>query len=321
MYMKTIGIPVLIFLIVCFVTILSAYIWNRFFSSNEKTIKNRINAFVVNHTSTETSNLENNPPVLFFEKYIESLEWYKKLNLLCIQAGSRKNATKVVQYTLILFLLTFPILLFAGVNYFGAILIATLLSSTLIFKLQKDRKKRVIKFEEQLPDALEFLSRALLSGNGITYAFTMVGDEFPEPLGAEFKITSDQLNYGLPFHEALGQLNTRVISSDLSFFVVSLLIQRDTGGNLADILAISSNTIRERLKLKGKITVLASEAKLSAKLLTALPFILGGILTMTNYSYMSLLWTTNSGEQLILISAVMIPLGMFFMNKIVDIKV
>jgi tight adherence protein B len=319
--MHAIGIPVLIFLIVCFLTILLAYIWNRFFSSNEKIIRNRINAFMVPRITTETSNLGNNPPVLFFEKYIETLEWYKKLNLLCIQAGSRKNATQIVQYSLIVFFLAFAILLFTGINYFGAILIATLLCSTLIYKLQKDRKKRVTKFEEQLPDALEFLSRALLSGNGIAYAFTMAGDEFPDPLGTEFKITSDQLNYGLPFHEALGQLNTRVISSDLSFFVVSLLIQRDTGGNLADILAISSNTIRERLKLKGKVTVLASEAKLSAKLLTALPFILGGILTMTNYNYMSLLWTTNSGQQLILISAVMIPLGMFFMNKIVDIKV
>ena len=319
--MHAIGIPVLIFLIVCFLTILLAYIWNRFFSSKKKIIRNRINAFVVPRTTTETSNLGNNPPVLFFKKYIENLEWYKKLNLLCIQAGSRKNATQIVQYSLIVFFLAFAILLFTGINYFGAILIATMLCSTLIYKLQKDRKKRVTKFEEQLPDALEFLSRALLSGNGIAYAFTMAGDEFPEPLGTEFKITSDQLNYGLPFHEALGQLNTRVISSDLSFFVVSLLIQRDTGGNLADILAISSNTIRERLKLKGKVTVLASEAKLSAKLLTALPFILGGILTMTNYNYMSLLWTTNAGQQLILISALMIPLGMFFMNKIVDIKV
>lgn len=315
-------LALVVFVFISLVVLVGLFIWSRYFSARSKAMRQRIQELARqrNPAETEAVSLKDDPLAFLYENFSETF-WYKHLSLLCIQAGSQRNADKIIQVSVLIFLLAFILSLLFGPGFFSCLLIALIFASLPTVKLIRERDKRCQKFEQQLPDALEFLSRALLSGNGIASAFTMVGDEFSAPLGEEFKMTSEQLNYGLPFAEALNQLNARVISRDLGFFTVSLSIQRDTGGNLADILNITANTIRERMKLKGKVEVLASEAKLSAKLLTSLPFILGGILALTNYNYISLIWTTPQGYNLMGTACVLIPLGWIWMGKIVNIKV
>ncbi len=315
-------LALVVFVVIFVIISIALLIWSRFFSSRRLAMQQRINELARqrNPNDIKEIKLENDPFSFISEQFAETF-WYKQLSLLCIQAGSRRDANKIIQISAFIFIISFILSLVIIGSFFSSLLIAIILATLPTFKLKRDRDKRCQKFEQQLPDALEFLARALLSGNGIASAFTMVGDEFSAPLGDEFRITSEQLNYGLPFAEALSQLNARVISRDLGFFTVSLSIQRDTGGNLADILNITANTIRERIKLKGRVEVLASEAKLSAKLLTSLPFILGVILAMTNYGYISLIWTTPQGHKLIGTACVLIPLGWFWMSKIVNIKV
>lgn len=313
----------LVAFVVIFVIIsIALLIWSHFFSSRRLAMRQRINELARQRNASDIKEIKLDDDAFSFisEQFAETF-WYKQLSLLCIQAGSRRDANKIIQISAFIFIISFILSLIIVGNFFSSLLIAIILATLPTLKLKRDRDKRCQKFEQQLPDALEFLARALLSGNGIASAFTMVGDEFSAPLGNEFRITSEQLNYGLPFAEALSQLNARVISRDLGFFTVSLSIQRDTGGNLADILNITANTIRERIKLKGRVEVLASEAKLSAKLLTSLPFILGVILAMTNYGYISLIWTTPQGHKLIGTACVLIPLGWLWMSKIVNIKV
>ena len=184
--------------------------------------------------------------------------------------------------------------------------------------LEKDRRQL---FENQLPEALDFMTRALRAGHGLTVALGMVGDELPAPVGSEFKTTFDHINLGMSFDEALGDLAERIQSSDLNFLVIALTIQRKTGGNLAELLSTLSGTVRERIKLKGKIRVLASEGKLSGVMIGALPFVLGLILSFVNPVYMATLWTTPAGQKLVLAGLVMMMLGALWMWKIVQIKV
>jgi len=126
---------------------------------------------------------------------------------------------------------------------------------------------------------------------------------------------------GMSFDEAMGDLAERIQSSDLNFLVIALTIQRKTGGNLAELLSTLSGTVRERIKLKGKIRVLASEGKLSGVMIGALPFVLGLILSFVNPVYMATLWTTPAGQKLVLAGLVMMLLGALWMWKIVQIKV
>jgi tight adherence protein B len=182
-------------------------------------------------------------------------------------------------------------------------------------------KNRRLLFENQLPEALDFVTRALRAGHGLTVALGMVGDELPAPVGSEFKTTFDHINLGMSFDEAMGDLAERIQSSDLNFLVIALTIQRKTGGNLAELLSTLSGTVRERIKLKGKIRVLASEGKLSGVMIGALPFVLGLILSFVNPVYMATLWTTPAGQKLVQAGLVMMLLGALWMWKIVQIKV
>jgi tight adherence protein B len=185
----------------------------------------------------------------------------------------------------------------------------------------QQEKNRRLRFEEQLPEALDFMTRALRAGHGLSVAIGMVGDELPDPVGPEFKTVFEHIKLGMAFGDAMGQMAERINSSDLNFLVIALMIQRKTGGNLTELLTTLSKTVRERIKLKGKIRVLASEGKLSGIMIGSLPFALGGILSVLNPIYMSTLWTTTTGQMLMLVNLGMIFIGAVWMWKIVQIKV
>lgn len=211
--------------------------------------------------------------------------------------------------------------IFTGAGFVVIALLALLPASLPIINIFYKEKKRRDKFESQLPEALDFMIRALRAGHGLSVALGMVGEELQSPIRDEFKIAFDEINYGLDFDRALANMAVRVRSEDLSFFIVALNIQREAGGNLTELLEGLANTIREREKLKGRVNVLASEGKYSGMLLASLPVILGAILNIVNPTYMDLLWSTPQGNNLILTGVAMIAVGALWMWKIVQIKV
>lgn len=322
--LSQLSIPAIIFFIVASLILILSYFWNDNLSSRARARRKRLSEFTdylrFNQNKLELS-IARDGDAGVFEHFSQKLPGFDRLELLLMRAGSNKSPLQILIYSLLIFLFIYLSLSFSSVNQVSAIISAILISLLPFLFLIRQKNKRRIKFEEQLPDALDFISRALLSGHGLSFAFTMVGDEFPNPLGEEFKKASDEINLGLSFGNALSGLSNRLISSDLNFFVVSLMIQRDTGGNLSDLLSSISFTIRERLKLKGKVRILASEAKLSAIILILLPFFLALILSIINYEYMSLLWTTPKGYKLLFLTMVMIPFGVLWMRKIIRIKV
>src|SRR5207245_2988014 len=130
------------------------------------------------------------------------------------------------------------------------------------------RQRRLRRIDEQLPDALDLLSRALLAGHAFPSAIQMVADEISEPIAGEFRIVFDEVNYGVSMPDALNNLSARIPGTDVGYFVVAVLIQRETGGNLTELLGNIATIVRERLKLFGRIKVFSAEGRLSAWILS-----------------------------------------------------
>jgi len=181
--------------------------------------------------------------------------------------------------------------------------------------------ERMKKFQAQLPEALDLLARSLKAGHAFTGGMRMVSDEFDDPIGVEFNKTLGEINLGVGVPEALKNLTNRVDCIDLNFFVTSIIIQRETGGNLAEILENIAYLIRERFKLYGKIRTLAAEGKISAYVLVGLPFFLAYFLYLQNPTYIATLITDPIGHVLIGIAVVLMIMGIFVMRKMIMIEV
>lgn len=183
------------------------------------------------------------------------------------------------------------------------------------------RSRRMRHMERQLPDALDLMTRALRAGHAFTSALSMAGNEMPEPIGGEFRIVHDEINFGVSLQQALAHLSERVPLTDLRYFVVAVLIQRDSGGNLTEILTNLSRLLRERAKLIAKIRVLSAEGRLSAWILGLMPFALAAVMNLVNPEFMSLLWTDPIGIAMIQYMLVLMAIGAVIMRKIVRIRV
>jgi tight adherence protein B len=143
-----------------------------------------------------------------------------------------------------------------------------------LWRIGQLRRKRLLKFEEQFPEALDLMTRAMRAGHSLTFGFQMVGDELPDPIGAEFGQIAEEIKLGQDLHVALGNLAYRMEAGDLPFFVTAITIQRETGGNLAEVLENLGTLIRDRFALYGKVRALTAIGKASANLLAAMPFVL-----------------------------------------------
>ncbi|NHZ44752.1 type II secretion system F family protein [Massilia aquatica] len=187
--------------------------------------------------------------------------------------------------------------------------------------LRRARAKRLGKIEQQLPEAADFLARAMRAGHSFTNVLQMVGSELPEPLSGEFRIVHQEINYGVPMNEALHSLAERVPLTDLRYMVIAVLIQRESGGNLAEILGNIGHIIRERLKLLGQIRVLSAEGRISAWILGVLPFAVTAMMYLTNPQYISMLWTDPGGVTLLCYAGAMISIGVLWLRKLIHIRV
>lgn len=202
-----------------------------------------------------------------------------------------------------------------------ALIIGGCLGLLPLLYVQRCRSKRLRKLEEQLPEATDMLSRALRAGHSLPTALNMAGEELPAPVGTEFDIVFNQINYGVPMNDALAGLTDRVPIDDLRYVVIAVMIQRESGGNLAEILDNVGCIIRKRLQLMDKVRVLSGEGRLSAWILTLLPPAVASLIYTINPGLMSTLWTDPSGIRLLWISAAMVFGGVLWMRQIIRIHV
>ena len=187
--------------------------------------------------------------------------------------------------------------------------------------VSRKRGQRLRKFETQLPEALDLITRAVRSGHAFSSALQMVGDEMAEPVAGEFRIVHDEVNFGIELQQALTSLSMRVPLTDLRYFIVSVLIQRESGGNLTEVLGNLSRLIRERLKLMSKVRVLSSEGRLSAWILGIMPFALAGVMAIANPEFMTPLWNDPIGISIIKYMLILMVFGVLILRKIIKIRV
>ncbi len=208
----------------------------------------------------------------------------------------------------------------SGAPLAGALL--ALLGFVLPFMfLRLKKSNRAKKFQRQLPEALDMLGRSLRAGHAFMTGMQLIGDEFPDPIGPEFRRTIDEINFGVSAQEALESLARRVDSKDLNFFITSVLVQRETGGDLAEIIENIARLIRKRFELFGRIKALAAEGKLSAIVLIALPFFIVIAISVLNPNYLVPLYTDPMGQVMSVFAIIMIILGIGVITKMIKIKV
>src|SRR5438034_129755 len=183
------------------------------------------------------------------------------------------------------------------------------------------RASRLKKFQAQLPEALELVARALRSGQSLANAMHVVGEEMPEPIAGEFGRVFEEQNLGIPIEDSMKSMCDRVPNLDLRFFVTSVGIQRQTGGDLAEILDKIGYVVRERFRILGQVKALTGEGRLSGVVLIALPFALFGFMLNIKPDYIESLWTTDLGKKMSAAAIIAQIIGALVIRKIVNIKV
>jgi tight adherence protein B len=207
------------------------------------------------------------------------------------------------------------------ISWFCWPLAAAILFSLPWLWLWNKRRARLAKFGSQLPDALELVARALRAGHSLAAGLHVVGEEMPSPVSDEFSRVFEESNLGISVEEAMRSMCERVPNLDLRFFVTSVAIQRQTGGDLAEILDKIGYVIRERFRILGQVKALTAEGRLSGVILIALPFVLFLIMLHIKYDYVEKLWTHPLGIKMSLASLFMQFVGALVIRKIVNIKV
>jgi tight adherence protein B len=318
-----------LFVVLAFIAVVlfleGAYLaWNAYKGPEAKRIERRLRAMSAGaHEDGDLSivreRLLAETPTL--DRLLMGIPRIHHLDRLLLQSGLSLNVAGFLWLTILSALAAFVLTMFFNLPLLAAIGAGAVTGVLPLFYVLNAKRKRMSRFEQQLPDALDLMGRALRAGHAFPGALKMVGDEMPEPVAGEFRTTFDELNYGISLHDALKNQATRLPSDDLRYFIIAVLIQRETGGNLTELLDSISALIRARLRLMGTIRVLSAEGRFSAWILGILPFALSAILNIINPKFMSILWTDPTGLKMLWTMMVIMVIGIFWMRRVIRIHV
>ncbi len=263
------------------------------------------------------------PQANFAERVLTKFELAERIQSLIDRAGLRWTATSVVQSALAVALVAFNIVYFMmppPLDSFA--LLAALAAFALPFLyVARLARRRMSHFEEQFPDSLEFIARSMRAGHAFSVSLEMIHREFSEPLAGEFRRAFDEQNLGLPLDLALTNLSKRVPLLEVQFFVSAVLLQKRTGGNLAELLDKLAYLIRERFKLRGRIRALSAHGKLTATALSCIPLAVAAMMFLTNPEYILFFVHDEIGHLMAGICIALQIVGYLIMKKIVTIEV
>lgn len=255
------------------------------------------------------------------ERAMQSLPGMDALERLIEQAGRQTLA-----YRLVLRSVTLAAIAGLLVNAWMsaalmALMVAAVAGALPYLGLLRARAKRLEKFEEQLPEALVVMSRALRAGHPFVDAMNLVAEEMPDPIGPEFRLVFTEINYGGDARNALNGLLGRIGSVTVMVFVTSVLIQKETGGNLAELLESLAQVIRDRFRFHRKLRTLSAEGRLAAWILSLLPFAMAALLSVISPGFLPMLTENPAGRQMVVAAFVMTVGGILWMRRIVRIDV
>ncbi len=255
------------------------------------------------------------------ERLLRRVPQAAQLDHLLLQSGLSWSVAQFIGVTGALLLAALLLLAAWSMPLPGALLLLSCAVSGPCLLVLRARAARLKKIEAQLPEAADFLARALRAGHSFSNVLQMVGDELNEPISGEFKMAHEEINYGVPMNEALQNLAARIPLTDLRYLVIAVLVQRESGGNLAEVLVSIARIIRARLKLLGQVRVLSAEGRMSAWVLGLMPVVMIGVMALVNPQYIRLLWTDPSGIKLLWYAAGMVTLGVVWMRNVIRIRI
>jgi tight adherence protein B len=257
-------------------------------------------------------------------KFIARFKLVERLELILEQAGKRSSPSKLLGLCAVLSAIGFVVgsrfdfLVYPQLTGLALGIVAGSLPLLLVFR---KRKKNISAFEEQFPEALDFLSRSMRAGHGFTIALEMLGSDSPDPLGSAFRRVSNELQLGSSLEVALSKLVLLVPLVDVRFFVSSVILQQETGGNLGEILSKLSHVIRERFRLKGQVKAASAHGRITGIVLVLMPVAVTGFMMVSSPAYLRGLTTDPTGHKLIYGAIAGQIIGYFVIRKIVNIKV
>jgi tight adherence protein B len=259
--------------------------------------------------------------VPYLNQILTALPGVDRLDALMRQANVKYTLGFFILLTIALGLTGYLIFYIVTKSQVLSFLLAVACAGLPLFALRSKKKKRMAKFEKQLPEGLGLIARALRAGHAFTSGMKLASEEFGDPLGPEFDETLDEINFGVSVPEALKNLAQRVDCPDVRFFVVSVILQRETGGNLAEIIENLAHLIRERFKFRGKLRVLTAEGRLSATILLILPFVLFLAFLLLSPEYVVDLVIDPIGKIMVGIGAVLMFIGIVMIKRIIKVEV
>lgn len=322
--MEILIVGIVIFVCAVVIIELTAYAIRNMRSAQRVKIRKRLRKFKYVETGAGGSDIVKKrvfSDIPFLNKMLLSIPSLKNLDSLVIQANAGYPVGFYVLLALFLGSLGFLVGTYFLKNGPMAILFAIIGGLLPFVSLNHKRRKRIARFKKQLPDGLDLIARALKAGHAFTGGMSLAAEEFDDPLGPEFSETLDEINFGVSVTDALRNLVNRIDCEELKYFVVGVILQRETGGNLAELMETLATLIRERFKFQGKVRTLSAEGKISAIILIALPFCVAGFILLTNPQYLAPLTDEPMGRLIIMLAAVFMVIAVLIMRKMVDIEV
>lgn len=313
-----------IFVVAVVVIELLGYAVRNMRSAQRSRIRKRLRRYTFSATGAEGEDI-------LKKRIYSDIPWLNSLlnGVPFIHAVDRQVIQANAQYPVGFYLLLSGLLAvtgyYAGYLYSRDVLQGVVIAVVLFFMpyvwLNRQKVQRIQRFKRQLPDTLDLIARALKAGQAFTGGLSMVSEEFDDPIGPEFAETLDEINYGVSVPDALKNLSGRIDCDELKYFIVGVILQRETGGNLAELMETLATLIRERFKFEGKVRTLTAEGKLSAVVLILLPLLLTVYLYLTNPGFLEPLIKEQVGNLMAVLAVVGMIVGALVMRRMVQIKV
>lgn len=245
----------------------------------------------------------------------------QNLRLFISQAGKTWTVGAVIFGSLVALVAVTWLASYLDTTWIFAFVLGLLVGALPYAYLYLLRESRFRRFDSLLPETIDLMARALRAGHAVTAAIEMVSQEIAEPVASEFRIVFEEQNLGLPLRDAMLSLAERVPLDDVLFLVTAILVQKETGGNLAEILDKTAAVLRERMRLKGQLRIYTAQGRLTGWFLCLLPFAVFLLINLVNHKYEAKLWSDPLGRHLVYAGLTMMTIGVFAIRKIVNIKV
>jgi tight adherence protein B len=301
-----------------------AYIfYKEHFSGHQQQLSQRLQFLLESATKRHTLAGKNMPfsTNAMIDSVLQKMPWAHWIQHKLIRAGFSYSPFQFITLSSAVFILGFLLVLLFTHQVYLATIFGFILTLIPYLFLELKIRRRQATLDKQLPDVLEFIARSLKAGHSFNSSIQIAVSESPQPISEEFKLVFDQINFGAQVHDALEDLTRRVDCTEIRYFVIAVLVNREVGGDLAELLQNVAKLIRERLVLRQSIRVLTAEGRTSAWILGLLPFVLGAAIAFINPASNEILFTDETGQVLLTITGLMMLIGTYWMYRISAIKV